>query len=86
MTDADRNTAIDYYYDGLLRSRGIHYEEYCRTLDLAVFYEYCEWVYVGNEYGDTQADYYPKYRVLARESARSILSAEGRGEGCGSFA
>lgn len=79
MTDADRKTAIDYYYDKLLRSRGITYEEYRRTLDLAVFYEYCEWVYVGNKYGDTQSDYYQKYRVLARKSARSILSATGGG-------
>ncbi len=51
MSDDDRAFAIEYYYDSLLKEKGIGYDEYRKTLDYFLLYEYCEWIMVGNKYG-----------------------------------
>lgn len=69
----DRAFAIDYYYQNLLQPLGIPFSEYQKALDLALFYEYCEWIYVGNRYNDRNSTYYRKYNVLARDFAQMLL-------------
>ena len=78
MTREDRDFAIDHYYDKLLRERGIAYADWRRTLELFLFYEYCEWVFVGHKYGDTESEYYKKYLPLARRQALALI--RGRAE------
>lgn len=71
----DRGFAIDYYYEKLLRGRGIAYADWRRTLELFLFYEYCEWVFVGRRYGDTESAYYKKYLPLAERQALALTRA-----------
>ena len=76
MTKADKRFAIDYYYDRLLKEKGISYSDWLTTLDYFLFYEYCEWVFVGNKYNSTHSEYYKKYLPLAKEQATVIIKSE----------
>ena len=76
MTDADKAFAIDYYYDKLLKEKGILYQEWLHTLEYFLFYEYCEWVFVGNKYQETDGEYYKKYLPIARKQAAEILNSK----------
>ena len=76
MTIADKNFAIDYYYDHLLKDKGISYVQWQNTLELFLFYEYCEWIYVGNKFNATDGEYYKKYLPIAQKQARKLLSKD----------
>ena len=76
MTDADKAFAIDYYYDKLLNEKGVLYQEWLHTLEYFLFYEYCEWVFVGNKYQETDGEYYKKYLPIARKQAAEILNTK----------
>ena len=69
MTEADKDFAVSYYFDRFIKGKGISYAAYSRSLELTLFYEYCEWVYVGNKWGDTGSErfrtYYQKATGLA---------------------
>lgn len=73
MTDADKEFAIDYYYQNLLKEKGIAYAEWRRSLDCFLFYELCEWVYVGHRYEATDGAYFQKYLPLAKKQAQKVL-------------
>ncbi len=73
MTKEDREFSIDYYYDRLLKDFGISYADWCKTLEYFLFYEYCEWIFVGNKYGNTENNYYKKYFPMAKHQAQKIL-------------
>ena len=76
MRDADKAFAIDYYYDKLLKEKGVLYQEWLHTLEYFLFYEYCEWVFVGNKYQATDGEYYKKYLPIARKQAAEILNSK----------
>ena len=76
MTDADKAFAIDYYYDKLLKEKGVLYQEWLHTLEYFLFYEYCEWVFVGNKYQETDGEYYKKYLPIAKKQAAEILNTK----------
>ena len=76
MTETDKRFAIDYYYDRFLKEKGILYEEWLHTLEYFLFYEYCEWVFVGNKYQATDGEYYKKYLPIAKKQAAKILNTE----------
>ena len=44
-----------------------------RTLDYFLFYEYCEWVMLGNRYDNRSDERYGYYRRLAEELAAKLL-------------
>lgn len=75
MTRADREFALRYYYDHLLREKNIPWEEYLRTMKLFFLKEYAEWVYLARKEKDlTGANYrkyYEKCRILAGELSLS---------------
>ncbi len=74
MTQADKEFAIDYYYEHLLKHKGISYAQWRDTLEFFLFYEYCEWVYVGNKYNATDGEYYKKYLPIAKKQAEKLLA------------
>ena len=74
MAEADKNFAIEYYYQNLLKEKGISYTEWLQTLEYFLFYEYCEWVFVGNKYNVTDGEYYKKYFPMAKAQAEKLLS------------
>ena len=74
MTQADKEFAIDYYYEHLLKHKGISYAQWRDTLEFFLFYEYCEWVYVGKKYNATDGEYYKKYLPIAKKQAEKLLA------------
>ena len=80
MTQADRDFAIDYYYDNLVKKHGISYDEYRRTLDYFIFYEYTEWIMLGNRYDAKDDERFGYYMKLAEELAERLMPSP-RGEG-----
>lgn len=76
MTHEDRNYAIEYYYDRLIRKHGFSFDEYQRTLDYFLFYEYCEWVMIGNRYENRSDERYGYYLKLAKEMAAKLVHQE----------
>ena len=73
MTDADKAFAVDYYYENLIQEKGIDYSEYLTTIRLFWFYEFCEWVYVGNKYEDTSSDRFREYLQKAKMLATELV-------------
>lgn len=72
MKNADRAFAADYYYEHLAAPKGITRPEFDRALSLCLFYEYCEWVYVGNKYGETDNERFRKYYSMALDQAAEL--------------
>lgn len=73
LKQADRDFAIEYYYENLVKKHSIRYEDYRRTLDFFFFFEYCEWVMLGNEYDSREDARYGESLLLAEEAARKLL-------------
>ncbi len=74
LSQEDRQFGTDYYYNNLIREKGISYQDYRRTLSLFFFYEFCEWVYVGNRYGTTDGAYYQRYMPIALRQAERLTA------------
>ena len=72
MKEDDKAFAIDYYFDQFIKGRGIPYETYRRSLDLCLFYEYCEWIYVGYKYNNMNNDRFIAYSVQANQMAEKL--------------
>lgn len=66
MTDEDKAYAIEYYYEHLIKQKGIAYGDYRRAMDYFLLYEYCEWVYLGERYGEKSSERYQRYLALAK--------------------
>lgn len=79
ITEADRAFAIDYYYERLLAPLGITKEAYRRDLDYFLFYEYCEWVFLGHKYHQTDGDYFKQYKKIADAHADYLSKRYGNG-------
>ena len=72
MTEEDRQFALDYYYQHLIREKGISRQEYDRTMQLFFLKEYSEWVYCAGISGDYEMGYYKKYSEKARRLALEL--------------
>ncbi len=74
MSAEDREFAIAYYYDAMAKQHGISQEEFRRTLEYFLFYEYCEWVMLGNRYNGRDDERYGYYLNLAEKLAEKLVS------------
>ena len=72
MTQADKDYAIEYYFEHLLKGKGIDYNDYRRTLDYFLLYEYCEWIMLGVKYNETDSERFQKYYAKAKEHIKSL--------------
>lgn len=72
MNALDRQFALDYYYENLVKTMGISREEYNRTMQLFFLKEYSEWVYCAGISGDYQSEYYKKYAPMAKKLAQKL--------------
>ncbi len=72
MRNEDKEFAVHYYYDNLVKKKGISFSEYRRTLDLFLLYEYCEWIMLGNKYNDADMDRYDHYLKKAKEHIKCL--------------
>lgn len=80
MTREDRQFALDYYYENLIRSHGISREEFDRTMMLFFLKEYSEWVYCAALSGDFEMEYYKKYGKKAVILAEMLGLLKEKGE------
>lgn len=71
MSLEDRQFALEYYYQKLLRSKGIGWEEFLHSMRLFFLKEYSEWVYCANSSGE-DSPYFSKYGKMARALAREM--------------
>ena len=73
MSAEDREFAIAYYYNILAKQHGISQEEFRQTLDYFLFYEYCEWIMLGNRYDSRSDERYMYYLNLAEQLAKKLV-------------
>lgn len=73
MTEADKTFAIDYYYEHLVRSKGISYEDYRWAVDYFLLYEYCEWIMLGNKYPDEDIPRAKEYLIIAKAHIQHLM-------------
>ena len=73
MSAEDRDFAIAYYYDAVAKQNGISQGEFCRTLEYFLFYEYCEWVMLGNRYDSRDDERFGYYLNLAEQLAKRLV-------------
>lgn len=67
MKEVDKTFAIDYYFEHLLKDKGITYSDYRNQLNLFMIYEFCEWIMLGNKYEDGDKVRFNKYKKKAHE-------------------
>jgi len=72
MTEEDKQFAIKYYYDNFIKYKNIKYEDYIDTLDYFIFYEYMEWIMLGEKYNNQDSDRYKDYYKKAIEHIEKI--------------
>lgn len=73
MTQDDKDYAVEYYFEHLLKEKGIDYNAYRRTLDYFLLYEYCEWIMLGIKYNDTGNERFQKYYAKAKEHIKKLI-------------
>ena len=73
MSKDDVNFAIDYYFEQLVRDKGITRERFKFSMDCFLFYESLEWVYVYNKNIMAHNELFDYYYNLAKERAKKIL-------------
>ncbi len=72
MTQENKDYAIEYYFEHLLKEKGIDYKDYRRTLDYFLLFEYCEWIMLGIKYDDTGSERFQRYYALAKEHIKKL--------------
>ena len=74
LTEENKDFAINYYYEHLVSLYGISRNEFEYTLDLFLFYEYCEWIMLYNRYENGDAQRYHAYTAKAKNLLSKINS------------
>lgn len=72
MSMEDKVFAVQYYYDNLIRNKGISWDDYIRTMQLFFFKEYSEWVYFARSSNDFTKAEYQKYYAKCKTLARNL--------------
>ena len=72
MSEADKEFAVQYYYEHLVAGKGISWDEYIRTMKLFFFKEYSEWVYYARSNDDYSKAEYHKYYGKCRKLAADL--------------
>ncbi len=74
MTDPDKEYCIDRYYESFVKQKGIERARFMRELEFFIFYEYCEWVMLGNKYPSSATARNRRYNELAKALAQKLLN------------
>ena len=73
LTAADKAFALDYYYERLLKPKGVPYDDYRRAMAMFTFYELTEWVYVYRKYNKKPDALYEYYLAQANTAALGVI-------------
>ena len=71
IKQADKGFAIEYYFEHLLKDKGINRDDYLRTMDYFLLFEYCEWIMLGNKYDDAKSERFKAYSIKVKELVKS---------------
>ena len=63
---------LNIFFAHLIKDMGINYDDYLRTMDYFLLFEYCEWIMLGNQYNDTKSERFQAYWMKAKELAKRI--------------
>lgn len=74
MTAADKSFALDYYYEHLVKPKGVPRPDYDRAMALFRFFELTEWVYVYRKY-NKKPDALYEYYLTQANAALPLLSS-----------
>ena len=72
MSLEDKEFAVQYYYDHLIKNKGISWDDYIRTMKLFFLKEYSEWVYFARSSKDFTTPEYQKYYAKCKILANSL--------------
>lgn len=72
MTEDDKSYAVDYYFEHFIKNKGIDYNNYRKTIDFFLLFEYCEWIMLGVRYGDTESERYKNYYAKAKSHIKKL--------------
>ncbi len=72
MRQEDKDYAVEYYFEHLLKDKGIDYNDYRRTLDYFLLFEYCEWIMLGIKCDNTESERFKKYYAKAKEHIKRL--------------
>ena len=72
MSLEDKEFAVQYYYDHLIKNKGILWDDYIRTMKLFFLKEYSEWVYFARSSKDFTTPEYQKYYAKCKILANSL--------------
>ena len=72
MTAADREFAIDYYYEKLLAEQGISYRAWREALLSFLPVRGLRMVMIGNKYGEKDSPYFQKYLPMTKHLAEEM--------------
>ena len=73
ISNQDRDFAVWYYYDRLLKPMNISYDDFSSALNACLFYEYCEWIMLGNKYGGRGSQRFKHYYKKAKALSAKII-------------
>lgn len=69
MREDDKQFAIRYYYENLVRKKGIRWADYHRDIKLFLLFEYCEWIML-----DSRPELSAYYKNAVKELVQSLTS------------
>ena len=72
ITDADKRFAVDYYFNNFIKHKNIPYGEYIAAVKLFFFYEYCEWIMLGNKHNTADSERCRHYTALANSLSKLL--------------
>lgn len=72
LKEEDYHFAIEYYYDHFIKHQGINKNGFLLTMDLFIYNELTEWVWVYNKYGHKPNDFYNKWYQKALTKGKTI--------------
>lgn len=72
MKSEDKKYVIDYYYNNFVSHKGINYNDYIKSLNYFILYEYTEWIMLGNKYDSVDKTRYNMYKIKAKELIENI--------------
>lgn len=72
----DYQFAISYYFDNFIKQQGISYQEYIKTMNLFIFNELIEWIYVYKKNNYQPNNFYNDYYQKAIMKIEEIKGAK----------
>ena len=72
LSKEDYQFAIEYYYSNFIKNKGISYDEYIKTINLFIFNELIEWIYVYKKYNYSTNNFYNGYYQKALQKIEEL--------------